>query len=436
MTRTRILGALFLVPALVFVVLFYLLPVVLTGVFAFTNMSTATGIGAGEWRLTPSTLRGLEGGTLAPDAVARLRRDAYVIDAAGLYRARAAGVDADFLEELAERHGGATFAGRRAFERAVRELDERPRSFRELRGAVAHFERSVVNRTFQSRAAFLAAVAELGVALDPRARDTLADAAYTGWRWTADNFRRMVQSPENARVLANTLVYVFATLVLFNTGFALVLAVTTFYLPPLPASVFRTIWFLPRLSPPVLYVLLWKWLAWDTGMLNALLSPLGVDARNWMLDTPLNAWVFVVLINGFVGASMGMILFASAIRAIPRPLFWAARVDGASRGQEIRRIILPQLRWPILFVTSYQTLSLITSFEYILLATDGGPGSATEVWALRAYHVALNNYAGNLEYGYGAALALVLVTLGLGLSLVYLRLFGFARLTARPRIEV
>ena len=101
----------------------------------------------------------------------------------------------------------------------------------------------------------------------------------------------------------------------------------------------------------------------------------------------------------------------------------------------MRRIILPQLRWPLLFVTSYQTLSLLTSFEYILLATDGGPGSATEVWSLAAYHTALNNYAGNLQYGYGATLALVLVIIGVAFSLLYLKIFNFDALVARPRIE-
>ena len=154
-----------------------------------------------------------------------------------------------------------------------------------------------------------------------------------------------------------------------------------------------------------------------------------------MLDNPTNAWVFIVLINGFVGASMGMLIFSAAIRSIPVSLFYASEVDGAGRWQQVRYVILPQLRWPILFITCYQSLSLLTSFEYILLATEGGPGGATKVWALAAYLTALNNYAGNLEYGYGAALALVLVVVGVILSLAYLRLFDFKSLVAPPPIE-
>ena len=80
-------------------------------------------------------------------------------------------------------------------------------------------------------------------------------------------------------------------------------------------------------------------------------------------------------------------------------------MDGAGPWQTIRYVILPELRWPLLFVTTYQTLSLLTSFEQILLLTDGQFG--TEVWSLWAYHRALSNYFGNFQWGFGAALAMV-----------------------------
>jgi inositol-phosphate transport system permease protein len=229
--------------------------------------------------------------------------------------------------------------------------------------------------------------------------------------------------------------YVGATVALFNVGFALVLAITTFFLPSRTAAAIRALWLLPRILPPVLYVLLWKWLAWDNGFLSTVLAPFGVVSRNWLLDNSVNAWIFVILINGFVGASMGMIIFSSAIRAIPVTLFYASATDGASTLQQVRHVILPQLRWPILFVTCYQTLSLLASFEYILLSTNGRPGTSTEVWALAAYHTALSNYTGNLEYGLGAALAVVLVVIGLIASTACLRLFNFATLVPPPRIE-
>jgi len=197
--------------------------------------------------------------------------------------------------------------------------------------------------------------------------DELVDASYTGWIWTGENFRKMFLLPETKQILLNTGFYVASTLLLFNIGFALVLAVTTFYLPKGQAALFRALWFLPRITPSVLYVLLWKWLTWDTGFINAVVTNFGVTPRNWMLDTAANAWVTVIMINGFIGASMGMILFSSAITSIPKQMLYASEVDGANRWQQIRHIILPQLKWPILFITVYQTLSLLTSFEQIFL---------------------------------------------------------------------
>jgi inositol-phosphate transport system permease protein len=162
---------------------------------------------------------------------------------------------------------------------------------------------------------------------------------------------------------------------------------------------------------------------------------LGLPAFNYMKGSVETAWATVILVNGFVGASFGMILFSGALRSIPIQQLWASEVDGASRWQQVTRIILPQLRWPILFVTSYQTLSLLSSYEMIWLTTNGGPGRTTSVWALEAFNTALNNYTGNLQYGLGAAMALILVIVGLVLSIVYLRMFRFGELVSRPKIE-
>jgi inositol-phosphate transport system permease protein len=219
----------------------------------------------------------------------------------------------------------------------------------------------------------------------------------------------------------------------FNVGLALLLALVTFYMPSGQSKFFRAVWLIPRVSPSVIYIMLWRWLSFDGGFMSYVLGIFGVAPENWLNEFP---WTFVIMANGFVGASMGMIIFASAVLAIPPDVLHAAEVDGAYPWQQVRRIILPLMAWPILFITTYQTLSLMTSFEYILLLTDGGPGFfTTEVWALNAYHTALSNYYGNLRYGFGATLAVVLVAVGIALSLIYLRLFDFKKLVAEPQIE-
>jgi inositol-phosphate transport system permease protein len=167
----------------------------------------------------------------------------------------------------------------------------------------------------------------------------------------------------------------------------------------------------------------------DYGLLNQLLTGLGLPALDLRSDMPM---LVIVLANGFIGASFGMIIFTSAIRSIPEHLFHAARVDGAGGLAIVWHVILPQIRWQLSFVSLYQALSLLVSFEYIWLITDGGPFFDTTVYALYVYKRAFENG----QYAYGAALALGLVVIGIATALLLWRFFDMRALLQRPRIEV
>ncbi len=419
-------------PAAIMIFLFYLMPAILTGIFAMTNMSTATGISGGVFQVTQGAVNRL--GPDMPELASGIAEPRFVIDEEGLAALEALKLKPGYAAELRGQHIGEVFASRREAERVIKALRDRP-STREVKQISDLFNRSVLNTRFETREALIGNLEKLGFKLKPEEQDKVARETYTGWVWTTDNFKVIGNSPDMAKIFLNTAFYVAVTLMLFNVSYALFLAVTTHYMPPATASIFRAVWLLPRITPVVIYVLMWKWLTWDNGFISMFMGQLGVPPKNYLLDNAYNAWFFVILINGFIGASMGMLVFSSAIKAIPQTHFHASEVDGASRWQQIRYIILPQLRWPILFVTCYQTLSLLASFNEILLSTRGGPGRATEVWSLAAYHTALNNYTGNLEYGLGAALALMLVIIGVILSLIYLRVFRYDTLISKPLIE-
>jgi inositol-phosphate transport system permease protein len=248
-----------------------------------------------------------------------------------------------------------------------------------------------------------------------------------------ENYSKILTHPNMPTILGATIFYVVVTLIVFNVGLALVVALLSTHIPRRAGFFFRTLWLLPRLTPSVVYIMMWKFIAADEpyGILNRhFLMPLGVEPQNWL---PVQPMLFVILTNGFIGASFGMILFTSAIESIPKDYMIAALVDGCNVWQRIRYVILPALRWPLLFVTTYQTLSLLTSFEQILLLTDGQFG--TEVWSLWAYHRALNNYFGNFQWGFGAALAMLLVVIGIVAAVAYMRYFQFDELVQEPRIE-
>jgi inositol-phosphate transport system permease protein len=250
--------------------------------------------------------------------------------------------------------------------------------------------------------------------------------------FTTANFERMLGGDTRlASVLTVTLVYILGTLAIFNVTFALVLALVTTAIPARSGAFFRAIWLLPRMSPSVVYALLWTWVIspTDYGLLNQFMSLAGLPPVDLLNDAP---WALIIVANGFIGASLGMIIFTSAIRSIPEHLFFAARVDGAGGLAIVRHITLPAIRWPLSFVTIYQALSLLVSFEYIWLITDGGPFYDTTVYALYVYKRAFENG----QYAYGAALALGLVVIGIGAALLMWRFLDMRSLLQQPRIEV
>ncbi|MBA7476162.1 hypothetical protein ES707_11541 [subsurface metagenome] len=255
--------------------------------------------------------------------------------------------------------------------------------------------------------------------------------------WTLDNYMKIFTNRFFPKILNNTLIYVSITLVFFNVGMALVIALITTNINRRVGFAFRLIWLMCRLTPVVVYIMMWKALAGPApmGVLNKhILGPLGIGGGEFLLNT--NPWVFVILANGFIGASFGMIIFSSAIEAIPKDYMIASKVDGASTWQTIRYITIPMIKWPLLFVTTYQTLSLLTSFEQIMLLTDGGPGLyETEVWSLTAYHRAFTSYFGNTQWGYGSAWAVILVIIGVAMAIIYLRVFKFGELMQEPKID-
>jgi inositol-phosphate transport system permease protein len=257
---------------------------------------------------------------------------------------------------------------------------------------------------------------------------------FRNWEWIGfGNYLKIFRSPDSAKIMWATIKYVVLTLILFNVGLALVLALLSTHVTKQAGIFFRALWLLPRLTPSVLYVMMWKYIAADApyGILNQhILGPLGIPPTNLI---PLHPWTFIVLVNGINGAAFGMIIFTSAIEAIPRDYMIAALVDGCSLWQRIRYVILPMLRWPLLFATTYETLSLLTSFVEIMLLTGGQFG--TNVWALWAYQRALSNQYGNFQWGFGSALAGVLVIIGIIMSFVYMRYFQFNELVQEPKIE-
>jgi len=244
------------------------------------------------------------------------------------------------------------------------------------------------------------------------------------WRFTGlENFYKMMRyDPRVPIIVLNTAIYV-PTALAITIGLGLFIALASVYIGERKGIVLRTIWFLPNIIPPVVYILLWKWFFDPTryGFLNSLLSLTGGEPRAWLTEYALP---IVIVVNALIGASVCMVVFTSAIKSIPTDYLIAAQVDGASHLQVVRYIILPLIKWPLMFMTAWHVPAHLNAYVYTLLLTDGGPYYRSEVWALYSYHRAFEYF----EYGYGAAISTVLIAMNvIGIAITW-RIFGLKRM--------
>uniref|UniRef100_A0A7J3X764 Sugar ABC transporter permease n=1 Tax=Thermofilum pendens TaxID=2269 RepID=A0A7J3X764_THEPE len=255
------------------------------------------------------------------------------------------------------------------------------------------------------------------------------------WIWCGlDKYALLLRDPVTRLIVQATLIYVTGTLA-FNTLWGLCLALLSTHVHDALGTFMRAAWLLPRVLPSVVWAMLMMWIfsPLETGFLNSLIISMGGQPVPWTFSY---YWPFLFIVNGCIGSSLAAIIFSSAIKSIPPDYIIAAKVDGASSFTIVRRIILPMIKWHIAFFVAYNTLSLLASFEYILLTLNGGPGYyTTEVAILRAYHLAFGQYMVAMDFGYAAAHVVFLLVIGLVLSIVYWRVFRLRRLMIEPKLE-
>jgi inositol-phosphate transport system permease protein len=239
------------------------------------------------------------------------------------------------------------------------------------------------------------------------------------------NFRKILIDPNIGLIVINTVLFVVMTL-LFKVIWGFVIAVTTthYIQNQKVGSWFRMIWLLPRVSPGVVEALLWTWIfsGSDYGILNQLMNQFyGMEPVAWLEKYPL---LINILLAGVMGSSLSMVVLSSALQSVDKTYFYVAKVDGASEWSILRNLIIPFLRWPILFLVIWQGLALLTSYESILLLTNGGPNNRSETWAIYAFHSAFST----LDFGYGSAISLFILPIILIIMFLAYKVFGFHKM--------
>src|SRR4051794_6655364 len=138
--------------------------------------------------------------------------------------------------------------------------------------------------------------------------------------------------------------------------------------------VFRLAFFAPFVLPVSVVVLIWNWLYQPGfGLINSYLTSLGLGEVNW-LGQPGVAMISVVIATVWWTVGFNFVLYLAGLQEIPRELYEAAAVDGATTGQQMRRITLPLLTSTTVLVTLLQVIASLKVFDQIYLLQQGGPG--------------------------------------------------------------
>ncbi|MDX3484544.1 sugar ABC transporter permease [Streptomyces sp. ID05-18] len=187
-------------------------------------------------------------------------------------------------------------------------------------------------------------------------------------------------------------------------------------------AVLSAIYFVPMLLSVAAVSVLWR----------AVLDPnLGVPAQaTWLFGdgnlfgTQATAIGVLVFVSTWQFTPLHTLIYQGAARAVPQVLYQAAQIDGAGTVRQFFHITLPQLRNSIITSMILMVVGGLTTFDTVLILTQGGPGSDTTISAYYMYQKAFKSF----DYGAASTIALLLVLVSTVISLIVVRLSGYDKM--------
>ena len=232
---------------------------------------------------------------------------------------------------------------------------------------------------------------------------------YTLINRTLDSFiglRNYFESVSNEKFIHSAIVtIVFVILVVlfeFIIGFLIAILLNQ-------VERFRNIYYfillIPLLINPIVVGLIWRmFLHPQLGILNYLISLIGIDPVNWLGD-PQNAFITIIFVDIWHQVSFMIILLLAGLASIPEEPYEAARVDGANAFQQFRDITLPYMRPVIIITLLIRLIFALKTYDLIYIMTKGGPGDATD---LISYYIYRSAFIG-LDLGQAASMSVILL---------------------------
>jgi N-acetylglucosamine transport system permease protein len=183
-------------------------------------------------------------------------------------------------------------------------------------------------------------------------------------------------------------------------------------------AVYRLVYFFPQVLSVVIIAIVWREVYHpNNGLLNAALRGVGLPGATWLGDPRTAFWsVLAVMVWSNVG--FYVVLFGAAMQAIPRDIYEAVLLDGASRWVTLTRVTIPLLWDTVQVAWIYLAIAALDGFILVQLMTNGGPNFSSDVIGLRMYDTA---FGSETKFGYASAIGVVMFFLTLSVAVLALR---------------
>lgn len=229
------------------------------------------------------------------------------------------------------------------------------------------------------------------------------------------NYKELFANPTFLLVFKNTFEFTIKCLIFqFIIGFAFALFFNQKFKL---AGPIRGMILISYMMPMAVTGLLGKNIFANNGLINDLLSKIGIVGPEWIVNTS-TSLTAVIVMNCWVGIPFNMLLLISGLSSISEEVYESAMIDGANWGQRFFHITLPLMRSSILAVLMLGFIYTFRAFDLMYIMTKGGPLNSTDVLATYSYLFSFTQF----QFSKGSAVAMVLFACLFVIGLFYLRL--------------
>lgn len=239
----------------------------------------------------------------------------------------------------------------------------------------------------------------------------------TGREWVGlRNYVALLNETAFFTILNNTFLYVLL-IVPVGVFLSLVMAALIFRMPATAQTFYKSAFYLPVVTSGVVLSIVWLYL-YDPafGLLNFLLGKIGISPVLWLADPTFSLLSIVIMYHAsHWGGSI--ILLTASMNGIPKELYEAAAIEGASIVRQVVTITVPLLKPALTYVSILGTVASLQIFTEIFVMTRGGPNYATTNLVFSIYEYGFIRF----DFGRASAVAVILLVMTIGLAVVQFR---------------